>query len=430
MAIVETLEIRFVAKLGNLGSQIAAITGALAGISAATGAAMASVSGASHLAKKALDGVGLSTLEAGKKQSDLAARLKKTGRALKNVSKQARKAAEGIGLHKMDEINLVGDQKKSSSSSSGGGGSSASGGSGTSAALPDFGKLKKAFESIEGFFTRFHGHLKRNMRSLDSWIDRLTGGLAGDMVRSLGTLGRNAAQSLTDSLFGRLNIARPAVANEGRTLIQTLGDALRNGAMVSTAPDQAGMTLTDKLKNGILGGRPSIKNAAASVTASAKFGGEAAKNEAKSAGANLSSGLAEGILSKLKKVRDAAARIANAALSKLKGILKIASPSKVAFKMGGFFGEGFAGGIRSSVRSVGSGAADLANAAALRLNVNSPSIGAGSDLSAMVRAAVGDALGDASIVVPINVDGIKLGEAAIRGINRVTRASGRLMLEI
>jgi len=429
MAIVETLEIRFVAKLGNLGAQIAAITGALNGISAASGTAMASVGGASHLAKKALDGVGLSADTAGRKQSDLAARLKKTGRALKNVGKQAKKAAEGIGLHKMDEINLVGDQKKSSSSS-GGGSSSASGGSGAAAALPDFGKLKKVFETIEGFFSRFSGHLKRNMKGLDGWIDRLTGGLAGDMIRSLGSLGRNAAQSLTDSLFTRLNIARPTIAGEGRTLIQSLGDALRNGAMASTAPNQAGMTLTDKLKNGILGGRPSVKSAAASVTASAKFGSESAKNEAKSAGANLSSGLAEGILSKLKKVRDAAARLANAALSKLKGLLRIASPSKVAFKMGGFFGEGFAGGIRSSVRAVGSGAADLASAAALRLNVNPPSVGANSDLSAMVRAAVGDVLGDTSIVVPLNVDGIKLGEAAIRGINRVTRSSGRLMLEI
>ena len=421
MAIVETLEIRFVAKLGDLGAQIAAITAALSGLKTASGAAMASVGSASHLAEKALDGVA-----AGEKQSDLASKLKKTGRALKNVSAQAQKAAEGIGLHKLDEVNLVGDEKKSSAS----GGSSSSSGSGTGTGVHDLGKLKKLLETIEGFFTRFHGHLKRNMQGLDSWIDRLTGGLAGDMLRSLGTLGKNAAQSLSDSLLSRLNIARPAAAGQGRTLIQSLGDAIRNGAMASTAPNQAGMTLVEKLRSGILGGQASIKNAAASATASARFGGESAMNEARSAGANLSSGLAEGILSKLKKVRDAAARLASAALSKLKGILKIASPSKVAFRMGGFFGEGFADGIRASVQNVQAGAASIANAAALRLNANPPALGPASDLTSMVRAAVSDVLGDTSIVVPLNVDGVRLGEAAIRGINRVTRASGRLMLEI
>ena len=47
-----------------------------------------------------------------------------------------------------------------------------------------------------------------------------------------------------------------------------------------------------------------------------------------------------------------------------------------------------------------------------------------------VRGAVQGALGDGNIVVPLYVDGVKLGEAAIRGINRVTRSAGRVLLEI
>jgi len=48
----------------------------------------------------------------------------------------------------------------------------------------------------------------------------------------------------------------------------------------------------------------------------------------------------------------------------------------------------------------------------------------------MMRSAVDEALGSTSLVIPLNVDGVKLGEASIRGINRVTRAAGRVLLEI
>ena len=47
-----------------------------------------------------------------------------------------------------------------------------------------------------------------------------------------------------------------------------------------------------------------------------------------------------------------------------------------------------------------------------------------------VRAAVEAALGGTELVIPLQVDGMKLGEASIRGINRVTRSAGRLLLEI
>ena len=47
-----------------------------------------------------------------------------------------------------------------------------------------------------------------------------------------------------------------------------------------------------------------------------------------------------------------------------------------------------------------------------------------------VGAAVSRALGGVQLTVPIHVDGMKLGEASIRGINAVTRSAGRLLLDI
>ena len=51
-------------------------------------------------------------------------------------------------------------------------------------------------------------------------------------------------------------------------------------------------------------------------------------------------------------------------------------------------------------------------------------------IASMMFGAVNEALGSTQIVIPLHVDGIKLGEASIRGINRATRAAGRVLLEI
>ena len=47
-----------------------------------------------------------------------------------------------------------------------------------------------------------------------------------------------------------------------------------------------------------------------------------------------------------------------------------------------------------------------------------------------VQTAVERALGGMQLTVPLNVDGMKLGEASIRGINAVTRSAGRVLLNI
>jgi len=47
-----------------------------------------------------------------------------------------------------------------------------------------------------------------------------------------------------------------------------------------------------------------------------------------------------------------------------------------------------------------------------------------------IGRAVEKAVGEKNLSVVINVDGMRLGEAAIRGINQVTKATGKMQLEI
>ena len=54
----------------------------------------------------------------------------------------------------------------------------------------------------------------------------------------------------------------------------------------------------------------------------------------------------------------------------------------------------------------------------------------GEGVARMIQSAVNSALGGVHLTIPLNVDGMKLGEASIRGINAVTRSAGRVLLNI
>ena len=54
----------------------------------------------------------------------------------------------------------------------------------------------------------------------------------------------------------------------------------------------------------------------------------------------------------------------------------------------------------------------------------------GEGFARMVQSAVDSALGNVQLTIPLNVDGMKLGEASIRGINAVTRSAGSVLLNI
>ena len=150
--------------------------------------------------------------------------------------------------------------------------------------------------------------------------------------------------------------------------------------------------------------------------------------QARSAGGALAAGFAQGISARAGEAVAAARRMVNAVNAVIRGMLQIHSPSRVAAGFGARFGQGFAEGIDASLGRVERVSARLAEGASGAL---------GGALPEAVRGApsVGEAAARAfreslSITVPLNVDGMKLGEASIRGINAVTRSAGRVTLEL
>ena len=244
----------------------------------------------------------------------------------------------------------------------------------------------------------------------------------------------NGLAACVGGLGAALEARRAALAGGATALVRGVAEALRSGAGMSAAPEEAGHALAEKFAQGIRSGQTAATGAAGSLCLAARFSSEAAVGAARSAGAALGQGFANGISGKYGAVMRAANRIASAAVNRIRSALQIHSPSKVSYALGGNFGEGFAGGVRDSLRLAEESAAALSGGAVSALEAApaaSRGLEAGTDdLAGLVGAAVREALGGTEIVIPLNVDGVKLGEASIRGINLVTRSAGRLLLEI
>ena len=184
--------------------------------------------------------------------------------------------------------------------------------------------------------------------------------------------------------------------------------------------------------SGISGGAAQVSSAALTVAQGANFASSAATAAAQRAGLQLSQGFARGISSGSGAVMQAVNRVVNAAVARIRAALQIHSPSRVTFELGGNFGFGFADGIAATLDKTEQSAQQLAVGARDMLTpAAQPSVQiADGGVAQSLARAVSTALGGTNIVIPLNVDGMKLGEASIRGINRVRSSTGKLMLDI
>lgn len=98
----------------------------------------------------------------------------------------------------------------------------------------------------------------------------------------------------------------------------------------------------------------------------------------------------------------------------------------MARDLGAQFSEGFALGVLDGQARAAMTAGSLAQAASGAISAAPMPQAQDGELIAAVERA----LGNLTVVAPIQVDGVRLGEAAISGINAVRRATGRQMLEI
>lgn len=178
------------------------------------------------------------------------------------------------------------------------------------------------------------------------------------------------------------------------------------------------------LSGQVLAASGSMRSAGSTLAAQMAGGFRSGLPAAKSAGAQMSAGFASGVRSGGSAISAAVSSVVNSALARMRSLLAIHSPSKVTMGLGGYFSEGFAEGIAGSANLAGHAADALSGAALSGLTTSLP--GAfGAETSPAARAAE-----SLQLTVPLYVDGMKLGEASIRGINAVTKSAGKVLLNI
>ena len=143
---------------------------------------------------------------------------------------------------------------------------------------------------------------------------------------------------------------------------------------------------------------------------------------------------------------NAASETAQAGLRGLAGAMQgsFSALSDRAYAAGAAAGRALANGLRSQSGAVTAAAERLAQGASAALRRISSGGGSSSSrnsgggagatrFSTAVMSAAGSkgsGGGSTSITVPINVDGVRLGEACIRGMERVSEITGRSVLSI
>ena len=192
----------------------------------------------------------------------------------------------------------------------------------------------------------------------------------------------------------------------------------------SAAGSQAG----DGLARGIQSRQSHVAAAAQAVAAAADLSSLSAAFSG--AGSRAGEGLAGGILSRQGSIVSAARQVAAAAAAALKNALDIHSPSRVTYQTGALFDAGLIDGIAGSARQVEMEAAALGHTAAAALSPHLP------DDSGFVPPAPAAGPGredtplQINLTVPLEIDGYRLGVAAIEGIQQVQGGSGRIELDL
>ncbi len=170
-------------------------------------------------------------------------------------------------------------------------------------------------------------------------------------------------------------------------------------------------------------------NELSALVQSASEQAEALTSAYRACGENAGNALALGLLSKKNAVVQSARLVAEAAKNALKEALDIHSPSRVTMKMGQRFDEGFVKGLAAGRANVQDAAAGIGDLSLDALSLPQMKALSAAPFTQNTEKSLSDTLNEAlrrlEITVPLEVDGYRLGVAAIRAMQQVTETTGR-----
>jgi tape measure domain-containing protein len=250
----------------------------------------------------------------------------------------------------------------------------------------------------------------------------MAGGAAGTLAMvvalksvnsSMKSIAGNAksAQSSLSSMRSSVNVVNSgldALGNKAKSAISALISQFSNAEGKARS---SGNAVGNNFNNGVHNGMSRAVSTARTMSASTVLAMQSAGSGSYSCGVYIGAGLANGMASQVGRVRSVAAQLAAAAEAAIRAKAQIHSPSKVADKLGGYFGEGWVNGISDRVTDVKKAAWKLVDIPDL---VPIPEIGAG------LRIGIDDLNDDYeysrnetyTIYVPLEIDGRQVAKAS------------------
>ncbi|SDY69621.1 phage tail tape measure protein [Thermoactinomyces sp. DSM 45892] len=201
-----------------------------------------------------------------------------------------------------------------------------------------------------GAATTLANGLRSGKLSVDSVAAQLGLNIKSGVQVDLGSQGKFTVSTLISGLqSGKIGLA---------TFVNSVDKLLKSGANVPLSPE--GRRTISSFQSGLSSGTPVVSSASKSlqdiVRRNLTF-------SASGIGSNISSSMASGISSGRSSVISSAISIARSALSSMKRVLGINSPSREFMKLGGWTSEGFAMGMEKKASLVGNAASLLSSVA-------------------------------------------------------------------
>ena len=190
--------------------------------------------------------------------------------------------------------------------------------------------------------------------------------------------------------------------------LQTMNTSVQNGFRNMNTSTKSGM---NQVVQSISDGMTKAKKKAADGGDMVVKAISSLESRFYSSGYNASLGMARGINDGAPSARSAALRLANSISSTINNALKIHSPSDVTWDSGEYVTEGLAGGMLDKIKAVKNAASRIAAAAVPTGYISRAAERAGEYMADMSYSYAGDVETTHVIVVPLEVDGREFARA-------------------
>ena len=232
---------------------------------------------------------------------------------------------------------------------------------------------------------------------------------AGTAVTDSFEIGLQPLDSIASAAMGKFS---STITSSGTKAVSNAKDVSKavNAALKTTEPAalRSGQSVGNNMANGIRSKSGAVSGASKSLVNAATT--SLANANTYPYGVYIGAGLANGMASQIGRVRQVASQLAAAAEAAIRAKAQIHSPSKVADKLGSYFGSGWVNGILKRVKDAKRAAMELIQLPEL---MPVPEMGmsfrtGAEDLNENYRYSSNERY---TIYVPLNIDGREVGKA-------------------